>query len=546
MYNTPKEIVLSDAARTKLMSGISKLASAVKVTLGPKGRNVIIQQAINPMITKDGVTVARAVTLKDPIENMGNMLVRQAAAKTAVQAGDGTTTATILAEEIIKRGHKLIVSGAAPTPLNKGIQKMSELILDNLNKLALRVDNDWERISQVASVSANNDEFIGEIIKEAYKKVTIDGVIAVEESKTSDTYIEEVNGMEFDRGYLSPYFVTELKNMTCEYDDVLVLLVDGKIKNSKHIIPILDKVAASNKALLLLAEDIDPQTLSLLVINKVRAGLKLVAVKSPSFGERKKAMLTDIAILTGATIINDTTGTTLDKVALSHFGKCKKIKVTSKSCAIIDGQGDKEKVLERVEQIKSQISSEDTSWGENQIKERIAKLLGGVAIIKVGAATEVEMREKKDRIDDSLHATRAALIEGIVPGGGVALIKAIKDIDLTQFKEQDERAGAELLIQAVTSPIKVICDNAGVSGEVVLDKVFSSDGNIGYNAKTDKFENLLETGVIDPVFVTKTALINAVSVAKMVLSTECAISVLEQDKGGYQEESEYDPDLITV
>jgi chaperonin GroEL len=546
MYNTPKDIVLSDVARTKLMSGISKLASAVKVTLGPKGRNVIIQQSINPMITKDGVTVARAVTLKDPIENMGNMLVRQAAAKTAVQAGDGTTTATILAEEIIKRGHKLIVSGAAPTPLNKGIQKMSELILDNLNKLALRVDNDWERISQVASVSANNDEFIGEIIKEAYKKVSIDGVIAVEESRTSDTYIEEVNGMEFDRGYLSPYFVTELKNMTCEYEDVLVLLVDGKIKNSKHIIPILDKIAASGKALLLMAEDIDPQTLSLLVINKVRAGLKLVAVKSPSFGERKKAMLTDIAILTGATIVNDTTGTTLDKVTLTHFGKCKKIKVTSKSCAIIDGQGDKEKVLERVEQIKGQIGEEDTSWGENQIKERIAKLLGGVAIIKVGAATEVEMREKKDRIDDSLHATRAALVEGIVPGGGVALIKAIKEIDLSQFKDQDEKAGAELLIQAVASPIKVICDNAGVSGEVVLDRVLSSDGNIGYNAKTDKFEDLLETGVIDPVFVTKTALINAVSVAKMVLSTECAISVLETEKGGYQEESEYDPDLITV
>lgn len=547
MYNTPKDIFLSDSARTKLMLGISKLASAVKVTLGPKGRNVIIQQTINPIITKDGVTVARAVSLEDPVENMGNMLVRQAAAKTAAQAGDGTTTATILAEEIVRAGHKLTVSGAAPIPLTRGIQKAADMIIDSLGKVALKVDNDWERIAQVASISANNDEFIGDIIKQAYQKVGVDGVIAVEESKTSDTFIEEVTGMEFDRGYLSPYFATELKNMSCEYDDVFVLLVDGKIKNAKHIVPILDKVASTGKALLILAEDIDPQTLSLLVINKVRAGLKLVAVKSPSFGERKKEMLQDIAVLTGGTIISDSVGVTLDKVTLSSFGKCKKIKVTNKSCAIIEGTGEREKIQDRVEQLKSQISKEDTTWGENQIKERIAKLLGGVAVIKVGAATEVEMREKKDRIDDALHATKAALISGIVPGGGIALVKAASSVNLSEFVEADELSGAKLLIQAITAPLKVICENAGVSGEVVVDKIKSSEGNFGYNAKTDTFENLLEAGVIDPVFVTQTALKNAVSVAKMILSTECAISFAKvKDEFSGNGESEYDPDMITV
>ena len=547
MYNTPKDIFLSDSARTKLMLGISKLASAVKVTLGPKGRNVIIQQTINPIITKDGVTVARAISLEDPVENMGNMLVRQAAAKTAAQAGDGTTTATILAEEIVRAGHKLTVSGAAPIPLTRGIQKAADMIIDSLGKVALKVDNDWERIAQVASISANNDEFIGDIIKQAYQKVGVDGVIAVEESKTSDTFIEEVTGMEFDRGYLSPYFATELKNMSCEYDDVFVLLVDGKIKNAKHIVPILDKVASTGKALLILAEDIDPQTLSLLVINKVRAGLKLVAVKSPSFGERKKEMLQDIAVLTGGTIISDSVGVTLDKVTLSSFGKCKKIKVTNKSCAIIEGTGEKEKIQDRVEQLKSQISKEDTTWGENQIKERIAKLLGGVAVIKVGAATEVEMREKKDRIDDALHATKAALVSGIVPGGGIALVKAASSVNLSEFVEADELSGAKLLIQAITAPLKVICENAGVSGEVVVDKIKSSEGNFGYNAKTDTFENLLEAGVIDPVFVTQTALKNAVSVAKMILSTECAISFAKvKDEFSGNGESEYDPDMITV
>lgn len=547
MYNTPKDIFLSDSARTKLMLGISKLASAVKVTLGPKGRNVIIQQTINPIITKDGVTVARAISLEDPVENMGNMLVRQAAAKTAAQAGDGTTTATILAEEIVRAGHKLTVSGAAPIPLTRGIQKAADMIIDSLGKVALKVDNDWERIAQVASISANNDEFIGDIIKQAYQKVGVDGVIAVEESKTSDTFIEEVTGMEFDRGYLSPYFATELKNMSCEYDDVFVLLVDGKIKNAKHIVPILDKVASTGKALLILAEDIDPQTLSLLVINKVRAGLKLVAVKSPSFGERKKEMLQDIAVLTGGTIISDSVGVTLDKVTLSSFGKCKKIKVTNKSCAIIEGTGEKEKIQDRVEQLKSQISKEDTTWGENQVKERIAKLLGGVAVIKVGAATEVEMREKKDRIDDALHATKAALISGIVPGGGIALVKAASSVNLSEFVEADELSGAKLLIQAITAPLKVICENAGVSGEVVVDKIKSSEGSFGYNAKTDTFENLLEAGVIDPVFVTQTALKNAVSVAKMILSTECAISFAKvKDEFSGNGESEYDPDMITV
>ena len=547
MYNTPKDIFLSDSARTKLMLGISKLASAVKVTLGPKGRNVIIQQTINPIITKDGVTVARAISLEDPVENMGNMLVRQAAAKTAAQAGDGTTTATILAEEIVRAGHKLTVSGAAPIPLTRGIQKAADMIIDSLGKVALKVDNDWERIAQVASISANNDEFIGDIIKQAYQKVGVDGVIAVEESKTSDTFIEEVTGMEFDRGYLSPYFATELKNMSCEYDDVFVLLVDGKIKNAKHIVPILDKVASTGKALLILAEDIDPQTLSLLVINKVRAGLKLVAVKSPSFGERKKEMLQDIAVLTGGTIISDSVGVTLDKVTLSSFGKCKKIKVTNKSCAIIEGTGEKEKIQDRVEQLKSQISKEDTTWGENQVKERIAKLLGGVAVIKVGAATEVEMREKKDRIDDALHATKAALISGIVPGGGIALVKAASSVNLSEFVEADELSGAKLLIQAITAPLKVICENAGVSGEVVVDKIKSSEGSFGYNAKTDTFEDLLKAGFIDPVFVTQTALKNAVSVAKMILSTECAISFAKvKDEFSGNGESEYDPDMITV
>ena len=520
-----KEISFNRDAREKLRAGVDAMANAVKVTLGPKGRNVVIQKSFGaPQITKDGVTVAKEIELEDPIEIMGAQMVKELASKTADIAGDGTTTATVLAQAIVTAGLKHVAAGANPMDLKRGIDKAVALIVANLSKQSTAVGDDNKKIEQIATISANNDEAIGELIAEAMKRVSKDGVITVEESKGTETYMEEVLGMQFDRGYLSPYFVTDTENMVSEYDNAFILIYDKKISNMADIIPILEKVVGMGRPLLIIAEDIESQALGVLVVNRLRASLKVVAVKAPGFGDRRKAMLEDIAILTGGTVISEEQGYKLENTTLEHLGNAEKISIDKDNTTIVNGGGEESQIKARIQQLKQQIEASTSDYDREKLQERLAKLAGGVAVLYVGAPTEVEMKEKKDRVDDALSATRAAVEEGIVAGGGVALVRAIAALRNFKGVNEDENIGVNIVRKALEAPLRTIAENAGVEGSVVLQRVLNSKGDMGYNARTDKFEDLKIAGVIDPTKVTRIALENASSIAGMVLTTECVIS----------------------
>lgn len=527
-----KEISFSLDARNKLKSGVDKLANAVKTTLGPKGRNVVIQKSFGaPTITKDGVTVAKEIELEDPVENMGAQMVKEVASKTADIAGDGTTTATVLAQNMIQTGMKNVTAGANPMDLKRGIDKAVEKVVENLITQSERIENDLEKVKQVAAISANNDNEIGELIADAMKRVTKDGVITVEESKGTDTYVDEVIGMQFDRGYLSPYFVTNTETMVASYEDPLILIHDKKISNMQEILPILEQAVETGKPLLIIAEDIDSQALGVLVVNRLRAQLKVVAVKAPGFGDRRKAMLEDIAILTGGTVISEEKGFKLENTQLEHLGTAEKIEVDKDNTIIVNGKGETEQIDARISQIKQQIETTTSEYDKEKLQERLAKLAGGVAVLYVGAATEVEMKEKKYRVDDALHATRAAVEEGIVPGGGVALVRAIESIADLEAENEDEKIGIQIVRNALEAPIRAIANNAGVEGSVVLQRVLDSKGAEGYNARTDEYTDLKKAGVIDPTKVTRIALENAASIAGMILTTEVVINDKPEENG---------------
>lgn len=526
-----KEITLNNRAQERLIMGIDQLANAVKVTLGPKGRNVVLQKSFGaPKITKDGVTVARDIELVDPLENMGAQMAKEVASKTADVAGDGTTTATVLAQAMIKAGIKNVATGANPIDLKRGIDKAVKIVVENLKEQAEPVSGNFDKIRQVATISANNDEEIGTLITDAMKKVTTDGVITVEEAKGTETYVEEVIGMQFDRGYLSPYFTTNTEQMVTEYEDPYILIHDKKISNIKDLLPVLEAAARDGKALLIIAEDIDGTALGTLVVNRLRGALKVVAVKAPGFGDRRKAMLEDIAILTGGTVISEEQGYKLENTTLDQLGRCEKIKVDKDNTTIVGGLGDDKMVRARVNQIKAQIETTTSDYDREKLQERLAKLTGGVAVLHVGAPTEVEMKEKKDRVDDALHATRAAIEEGIVPGGGVAYVRAISALRKVKFDNEDEFIGASIVSKALEAPLRTIAQNAGREGSVVLQKVLDEHGSYGYNARTDQYEDLKKAGVIDPAKVTRIAIENAASIAGLVLMTECTISELPEKK----------------
>ncbi|MCO6477154.1 MAG: chaperonin GroEL [Phaeodactylibacter sp.] len=520
-----KEISFDRNAREKLRAGVDALSNAVKVTLGPKGRNVVIQKSFGaPQITKDGVTVAKEIELEDPVENMGAQMVKEVASKTADIAGDGTTTATVLAQAMINAGLKNVTAGANPMDLKRGIDKAVKAVIEDLQKQSEVIGDDFEKIKQVGAISANNDEEIGSLIADAMKRVSKDGVITVEESKGTDTYVDEVLGMQFDRGYLSPYFVTDTENMVTEYEEPFILIHDKKISNMQDIVPILEKVVQAGRPLLIIAEDIESQALGVLVVNRLRAQLKVVAVKAPGFGDRRKAMLEDIAILTGGTVISEEKGYKLENTGLENLGRAEKITVDKDNTTIVNGRGNEEQINARINQIKAQIETTTSDYDREKLQERLAKLSGGVAVLYVGAATEVEMKEKKDRVDDALHATRAAVEEGIVAGGGVALVRAIEILDKVDGSNEDEKIGVQIVKKALEAPLRIIADNAGVEGSVVLQRVIGEKGSFGYNARTDVFEDLKKAGVIDPTKVTRIALENAGSIAGMVLTTECVIN----------------------
>lgn len=526
-----KEISFNRDAREKLRAGVDALANAVKVTLGPKGRNVVIQKSFGaPQITKDGVTVAKEVELEDAVENMGAQMVKEVASKTADAAGDGTTTATVLAQAMINAGLKNVTAGANPMDLKRGIDKAVKMVINDLKRQSEQVGDDFEKIRQVAAVSANNDEEIGKLIADAMKRVTKDGVITVEEAKGTDTYVDEVVGMQFDRGYLSPYFVTNADEMITEYENPLILIHDKKISNMQDIVPVLERVIQTGRPLLIIAEDIESQALGVLVVNRLRAGLKIVAVKAPGFGDRRKAMLEDIAILTGGTVISEEKGYKLESAGLEHLGQAEKVIVDKDNTTIVNGKGKDEEIKARIAQIKQQISTTTSDYDREKLQERLAKLAGGVAVLYVGAPTEVEMKEKKDRVDDALHATRAAVEEGIVAGGGVALVRTIGALRNMKGANEDETIGIQIVRKSLESPLRTIAENAGVEGSVVLQRVANSKDSHGYNARTDKFEDLKKAGVIDPTKVTRIALENAASIAGMVLTTECVISEKKKDE----------------
>lgn len=529
-----KEISFDRDAREKLRSGVDALANAVKVTLGPKGRNVVIQKSFGaPQITKDGVTVAKEVELEDAVENMGAQMVKEVASKTADIAGDGTTTATVLAQAMINAGLKNVTAGANPMDLKRGIDKAVKVVISNLHDQSEVIGDDFQKIQQVGSISANNDNEIGTLIADAMKRVSKDGVITVEEAKGTDTYVEEVLGMQFDRGYLSPYFVTNAEDMTTEYESPYILIHDKKVSNMQDIVPILEKVVQSGRPLLIIAEDIESQALGVLVVNRLRAQLKVVAVKAPGFGDRRKAMLEDIAVLTGGTVISEEKGYKLDNTELEHLGSCEKITIDKDNTTVVNGHGNEEQIKARINQIKQQIETTTSDYDREKLQERLAKLSGGVAVLYVGAATEVEMKEKKDRVDDALHATRAAVEEGIVAGGGVALVRAINVLSDLEGVNEDETIGISIVKKALESPLRIIADNAGVEGSVVFQSVLNAKGSHGYNARTNVYEDLKKAGVIDPTKVTRIALQNAGSIAGMVLTTECVINDKpEADAGG--------------
>jgi len=520
-----KEITLSNAAQEKIKRGIDKLANAVKVTLGPKGRNVVIEKKFGaPQVTKDGVTVAKEIELEDPIENMGAQILKEVASKTASSAGDGTTTATVLAQALITAGLKSVTSGANPMDLKRGIDKAVKAAVANLKEQAEQVGDDYSKIKQVASISANNDEEIGELIADAMKRVSKDGVITIEEAKGTETFVKEVSGMQFDRGYLSPYFVTDPEHMVAEYDNPFILIHDKKISNVKDILPILEKTSQMGRPLVIIAEDVDGSALSTLVVNRLRSVLNVVAVKAPGFGDRRKAMLEDLAILTGGTVVSDEQGYMLENTDVTMLGQAERVTIDKDNTIIVNGKGEEDGVKGRVAQIRSQIEITTSDYDREKLQERLAKLAGGVAVLHVGASTEMEMKEKKDRVDDALHATRAAVEEGIVAGGGVALVRAIKAIANVKGINEDENIGIDIVRKALESPLRTIAENAGVEGSVVLQKVLNGRGSYGYNARTNVYEDLMAAGVIDPAKVTRVALENAASISGMVLTTEATIS----------------------
>ncbi|EFK59670.1 chaperonin GroEL [Sphingobacterium spiritivorum] len=527
-----KQVKYNVEARDALKKGVDTLANAVKVTLGPKGRNVIIEKKFgSPAITKDGVTVAKEIELKDALENMGAQMVKEVASKTADQAGDGTTTATVLAQAIIAPGIKSVAAGANPMDLKRGIDKAVATVVANLKSQSQVVGQDNNKIKQVATISANNDEVIGSLIAEAMEKVGNDGVITVEEAKGTETEVKTVEGMQFDRGYLSPYFVTNSDKMEAELDNPYILIYDKKISNMKELLPVLEKQVQTGKPLLIIAEDLDGEALATLVVNKIRGSLKVAAVKAPGFGDRRKAMLEDIAILTGGTVISEERGYKLENAELSYLGQAEKVVVDKDNTTVINGGGNGEDIKARVNQIKSQIETTTSDYDREKLQERLAKLAGGVAVLYVGATTEVEMKEKKDRVDDALHATRAAVEEGIVAGGGVAFIRATESLANLKGENEDETIGIEIIKRAIEEPLRQICNNAGVEGAVVVQKVKEGTADFGYNARTDKYENLIGAGVIDPTKVSRVALENAASIASMLLTTECVLADEPEENG---------------
>lgn len=520
-----KEIKFNIKAREELKSGVDALADAVKVTLGPKGRNVIIEKKFGaPHITKDGVTVAREIELENPFENMGAQLVKEVASKTGDQAGDGTTTATVLAQAIVREGLRNVAAGANPMDLKRGIDKAVSKVVEGIKAQAEEVGDDFDKIENVARVSANNDEEIGHLIAEAMKKVKKEGVITVEEAKGTDTTVDVVEGMQFDRGYISPYFVTNTEKMECEMDSPYILLYDKKVSNLKDILPILESTAQSGRGLLIIAEDVDNEALATLVVNRLRGSLKICAVKAPGFGDRRKEMLEDIAILTGGNVISDVKGMRLDQATIADLGTAEKVTVNKDNTTIINGAGDKNAIADRVAQIKVQIENTTSTYDKEKLTERLAKLAGGVAVLYIGAPSEVEMKEKKDRVDDALSATRAAVEEGIVPGGGTAYIRCLPALAELKGDNADETTGIAIIRRAIEEPLRQIVENAGVEGAVIVQKVKEGKGDYGYNARTDNFENFFASGVIDPAKVTRVALENAASIAGMFLTTECVIA----------------------
>ncbi|KJJ39837.1 chaperonin GroEL [Aequorivita vladivostokensis] len=529
-----KDIKFDVEARDSIKRGVDALANAVKVTLGPKGRNVIISKSFGaPQVTKDGVTVAKEIELEDALENMGAQMVKEVASKTNDLAGDGTTTATVLAQAIVKEGLKNVAAGANPMDLKRGIDKAVEAIVSNLEKQATKVGNSSEMIKQVASISANNDDVIGDLIAKAFGKVGKEGVITVEEAKGTETYVDVVEGMQFDRGYLSPYFVTDTEKMQTELDNPMILLYDKKISSMKDLLPILEPVAQQGKSLLIIAEDVDGEALATLVVNKLRGSLKIAAVKAPGFGDRRKAMLEDIAVLTGGTVIAEERGFTLENATIDMLGSAETITIDKDNTTIVNGAGNKSDIKGRVNQIKSQIESTTSDYDKEKLQERLAKLAGGVAVLYVGAASEVEMKEKKDRVDDALHATRAAVEEGIVAGGGVALVRAIEVLKKLTTDTLDEATGINIVAKAIESPLRTIVENAGGEGSVVINKVLEGKKNFGYDAKSETYVDMLKAGIIDPKKVTRIALENAASVAGMILTTECAlVDIKEENAGG--------------
>jgi chaperonin GroEL len=519
-----KEIFFDIEARDKLKRGVDALANAVKVTLGPKGRNVVIGKKFGaPQITKDGVSVAKEIELKDPIENMGAQMVKEVASKTADIAGDGTTTATVLAQAIISAGLKNVAAGANPMDLKRGIDKAVKEVVKNLKNLSKEVGSDNDKIKQIATISANNDEMIGSLIAKAMKVVGNDGVITVEEAKGTETEMKTVEGMQFDRGYLSPYFVTNTEKMVTEMDKPLILIYEKKISNMKELLPILEPVVQAGRGLLIIAEDVDGEALATLVVNRLRGSLKVAAVKAPGFGDRRKAMLEDLAILTGGQVISEERGFTLENATMDMLGTAEKVEIDKDNTTIVNGSGQKSDIDSRVGQIKAQIESTTSDYDREKLQERLAKLSGGVAVLYVGAATEVEMKEKKDRVDDALAATRAAVEEGIVPGGGVALIRCIESLDKLKGDNEDEMTGIQIVKRAAEEPLRQIIANAGGEGAVIVQKVREGKDDFGYNARTEVYENLYAAGVIDPTKVTRIAVENAASIASMLLTTECVI-----------------------
>ncbi len=526
-----KEILFNMDARDLMRQGVDELANAVKVTLGPKGRNVIIEKKFGaPQITKDGVTVAKEIELADSFKNTGAQLVKSVASKTGEDAGDGTTTATVLAQSIVNVGLKNVTAGANPMDLKRGIDKAVAAVVENIKKQSKAVGDNFDKIEQVATISANNDAEIGKHIAEAMQKVSKDGVITIEEAKGRDTYIDVVEGMQFDRGYLSSYFVTDTEKMNCVMENPLILIHDKKISNLKDLLPILEPAVQSGRPLLIIAEDVDSEALTTLVVNRLRSGLKICAVKAPGFGDRRKEMLEDIAVLTGGFVISEERGVKLEQATMEMLGTAEKITITKDNTTIVNGKGAKAKIADRVAQIKAQIKTTTSDYDKEKLQERLAKLSGGVAVIKVGAPSETEMKEKKDRVDDALCATRAAIEEGIVAGGGVAYIRSISALDKLKGDNADETTGIQIIRRAIEEPLRQIVFNAGKEGSVVVQKVLEGKGDFGYNARFDRYEDLVKAGVVDPAKVTRVALENAASIAGMFLTTECVIVEKKEDK----------------